>query len=176
MSNLQQVIGVEQWALSIWYKQGQHVIHEMHKLYICYFVLVFFSFQRTAAGANNRENWFSPTELNWSDLLQVQLGWLVPKYLPLEVHTAYRSIQFEEKRIQIPNDFIPVLNVLGALHVFPHQLHGDHPQRLHLPHPHPRRLEVSFWRKKFCRIFPGRFFSVEYLLAEYCIQNLCFHK
>ena len=41
-------------------------------------------------------------------------------------------------------DFVPVLNVLGVLHVFPHKLHGDHPQRFNLPHAHPSDLEVSF--------------------------------
>ena len=40
--------------------------------------------------------------------------------------------------------FVVVLNVLGSLHVLPHQLHGDHPQRVHLPHTHSGSVEASF--------------------------------
>ena len=39
---------------------------------------------------------------------------------------------------------VVVLNVLGSLHVLPHQLHGDHPQRVHLPHTHSGSVEASF--------------------------------
>ena len=42
------------------------------------------------------------------------------------------------------NFVVVVLNVLGSLHVLPHQLHGDHPQRLHLPHTHSGSVEASF--------------------------------
>ena len=42
------------------------------------------------------------------------------------------------------NFFVVVLNVLGSLHVLPHQLHCDHPQRVHLPHTHSGSVEASF--------------------------------
>ena len=39
---------------------------------------------------------------------------------------------------------VVVFNILGSLHVLPHQLHGDHPQRVHLPHTHSGSVEASF--------------------------------
>ena len=39
---------------------------------------------------------------------------------------------------------VVVFNILGSLHVLSHQLHGDHPQRVHLPHTHSGSVEASF--------------------------------
>ena len=50
-------------------------------------------------------------------------------------------------KLQIPSFnlfFVVVFNILGSLHVLPHQLHGDHPQRVHLPHTHSGSVEASF--------------------------------
>ena len=104
--------------------------------------------QRAAVGADmeiGEARTDSPTQLNYC-----KCNWLrwhpnnPTGSAPSCVHFIFLTFILNLKNDSCQIDFIPVLNVLGALHVFPHQLHGDHPQRFHLPHTHPRSLEVSF--------------------------------